>query len=115
MKNPLDFDIGDSSLCREVKQFGFVRFGVLAEHVRALPYRRVESRDVAAVLRECCGTCSTKHRLLALVAHESGRLEVQLTIGIYEMSARNTPDVAGVLRSASLPFIPEALLPHCAR
>jgi len=109
MKHPLDSDIGDSALCSEVKQFGFARFGELAEHVRALPYRRVESRDAAAVLRERCGTCSSKHRLLALVAHESGRLEVQLTIGIYEMSERNTPDVAGVL-SASLPFIPEA---HC--
>ena len=109
-KNPLDFAIGDSSLCKEVKQFGFVRFSELAEHVRALPYRRVESRDAAVVLRECCGTCSTKHRLLALVAHESGRLEVQLTVGIYEMSERNTPQVAGVLRRAALPFIPEA---HC--
>ena len=110
MEIQLDFEIGDSSLCSEVKQCGFVRFRELAEHVRALPYRRIESTDAAAVLREGGGTCSTKHRLLALVAHESGQFEVQLTVGIYEMSERNTPGVHSVLSSASLPLIPEA---HC--
>jgi hypothetical protein len=62
------------------------------------------------VLRERCGTCSSKHQLLAAVAHECGHVEVQLVVGIYEMSEHNTPGVGPVLGAASLSSIPEA---HC--
>src|SRR5690606_8990321 len=53
---------------------------------------------------------SSKHRLLATVAHELGHFEVQLTVGIYEMDEHNTPGVGAVLRAAGLRSIPEA---HC--
>jgi HAD superfamily hydrolase (TIGR01509 family) len=36
----------------------------LVEAVRALPYRRPSDRTVEGMLRERCGTCSTKHRFL---------------------------------------------------
>lgn len=110
MKSDLDFELGSSSLCREVKKFGFTRFDELAEHVRSLPYGRPKSLEPLAVLSEQCGTCSSKHQLLAQVAQESGQPQVQLTIGIYEMSERNTPGVADVLAAAQMSFIPEA---HC--
>jgi hypothetical protein len=90
---------------------GFSTFEQLAQFVRLLPYGRVnDTRDRIAVLRERRGTCSTKHQLLATVAHECGHMEVNLTVGIYEMREENTPGVGSVLRSASLTSIPEA---HC--
>lgn len=52
---------------------------------------------------------STKHALLAALAIEQG-LAVQLTLGISEMTARNTPGVGRVLSRHGLAFVPEA---HC--
>lgn len=110
MNDGLDFELGDTSICRDAKRLGLRSFMGLAEYVRELPYRRTEDSDADAVLAEGCGTCSSKHRLLAVVAHESGHTNIRLTVGIYEMSERNTPGVGGILYAAALPFIPEA---HC--
>jgi hypothetical protein len=108
----LQFCVSDeTTLCREVRSLGFTAFERLAEHVRVLPYARtMNSEDPCAVLREGRGTCSSKHRLLAAVAQDSGRPEVQLAIGIYEMCEENTPGVGAVLAAASVTSIPEA---HC--
>lgn len=90
---------------------GFNGFLTLAEHVRQLPYGRpAHQQDTLAVLREKCGTCSDKHRLLAAVAQECGRSDIELVIGLYEMSERNTPGVGSILRNAGVASIPEA---HC--
>lgn len=106
------FALADSGpASRAAMRKGFASFEELAEFVRSLPYGRVGNAvDPLAVLTEGLGTCSAKHRLLATVAHECGHPEVQLTIGIYEMSEENTPGVGSVLRDASLRSIPEA---HC--
>jgi hypothetical protein len=102
---------GVSTLCHEVRSLGFISFEQLADHIRLLPYERIEnSKDVCAVLREGRGTCSSKHQLLASVAQDCGRLDIQLAIGIYEMCEENTPGVDAVLRAASVTSIPEA---HC--
>jgi hypothetical protein len=60
-------------------------------------------------LREGKGTCSTKHALLAVLAHEQD-LPVVLTLGIYVMHERNTPGVGAVLTRYGLASLPEA---HC--
>ena len=102
---------GGSALCEEVRSRGFYFFEHLAEHVRKLPYGRTSNaQDPLALLRQGRGTCSAKHQLLAAVAQDCGHSEVQLTIGIYEMSEDNTPGVGTVLNAASLTSIPEA---HC--
>jgi hypothetical protein len=102
---------GGSALCEDVRSLGFDSFEDLAEHVRKLPYGRIaNTEDPLAVLRQGCGTCSAKHQLLATIAQDSGHSEVQLTVGIYEMSEDNTPGVGTVLKAASLTSIPEA---HC--
>jgi hypothetical protein len=99
------------ALCEDVLARGFFTFDQLAEHVRSLPYgRTANTADPLAVLQEKRGTCSSKHQLLAAVAHECGHLDVQLAVGIYEMSEENTPGVGAVLRPAALSSIPEA---HC--
>jgi hypothetical protein len=61
-------------------------------------------------LRQGCGTCSAKHQLLATIAQDCDHTEVQLKVGIFEMSESNTPGVGAVLNEAALTSIPEA---HC--
>ena len=81
-----------------------------ARFVSCLPYRRNSvARDPLVVLREGCGTCSTKHALLRRLAMEQG-LEIALVVGIYEMSGHNTPGVGDVLGEYQLKSLPEA---HC--
>lgn len=112
MQHTLKFSIeAAGSLSKFVLAEGFSFFDEFAEYVRSLPYGRVApNTDGLAVLHQKVGTCSSKHQLLARVAHECGHPEVLLTVGIYEMSEKNTPGVGSVLRAASLNNIPEA---HC--
>ena len=89
---------------------GIHDFAGAARHVRALPYGRIADRKkLWLVLDEGRGTCTTKHALLAKLAREQW-IDVQLTLGIYEMSERNTPGVGRVLSAYGLEYIPEA---HC--
>jgi hypothetical protein len=89
---------------------GIYDFAGAARHVRALPYGRIADRQkLWLVLEERRGSCTTKHALLAELAREQG-IAVQLTLGIYEMSERNTPGVGRVLSTYGLEYIPEA---HC--
>jgi hypothetical protein len=108
----LDFPlIGSGPLSSAVRALGLQSFAEVAEVIRTLPYGRVtDNEDQAAILRERRGTCSSKHRLLAALAHECGRTDVSLMIGFYEMSERNTPGVGSVLAAARVDAIPEA---HC--
>jgi len=89
---------------------GIKDFAEAARYLLALPYGRIGDRSkVWLVLEEGRGTCTTKHALLAELAREQ-EIEVQLKLGIYEMSERNTPGVGRVLSSYGLEYIPEA---HC--
>ncbi|MEJ0005894.1 MAG: hypothetical protein WDM77_05770 [Steroidobacteraceae bacterium] len=108
----LDFPIGLTGVhCLEARLIGHSNFNGFALYLQSLRYGRpTRPEDPRSMLAELCGTCSSKHRLLASVAHESNHPEVRLTIGIYLMSDRNTPGVGPVLRSSGLESIPEA---HC--
>jgi len=44
------------------------------------------------------------------LARECDRFDISLTVGLYEMSERNTPGVGSVLAAAGVDVIPEA---HC--
>ena len=69
---------------------GITDFQAAGRSLQELPYgRTIDRADFRAVLREGKGTCSTKHALLAALAHEQG-LPVALTLGIYAMHERNT-------------------------
>ena len=98
-------------LTRQFRSRGVEDFHAAARYVRDLPYGRISDRaDLTLVFTERRGTCTTKHALLAQLAHEQG-LDVALTLGVYEMSGRNTADVAPVLAKYGLDSIPEA---HCS-
>ena len=89
---------------------GLTNFHAAARYVQQLPYGRTSDRgDCRLVLSEGRGTCSAKHALLAQLAREQG-VDIALTIGIYQMTERNTPGVGPVLEHYNLPYIPEA---HC--
>lgn len=98
-------------LSSAVRALGLSTFAQTAEYVRMVPYGRIGAgEDMLAVLRAGRGTCSSKHRLLAALAAEAGHRDVALTLGLYEMSERNTPGVGQVLEAAGVDAIPEA---HC--
>ena len=76
---------------------GVTDFHSAARHVHQLPYGRISERaNFRLVLWEGRGTCSAKHALLAQLANEQG-VKIALTIGMYEMTERNTPGVWAVL------------------
>ena len=69
------------------RALGLEAFYQLCVYVRDLPYgRTLNAADVLRVLSERRGTCSSKHRLLAAVAHECGRSDIKLMVGIYQIS-----------------------------
>jgi len=100
----------DGPITRLFRAAGTHDFPGAALHVLGLPYGRITDRSrFWLVLEEGRGTCTTKHATLAELAREQG-IEVQLMLGIYEMSEGNTPGVGRVLSAHGLPYIPEA---HC--
>jgi hypothetical protein len=89
---------------------GAASFHEAARLLRKLPYgRNTDRADPALVLREGRGTCSTKHALLARLAAEHGA-DVELVVGIYEMTGANTPGVGATLARHGIASLPEA---HC--
>ena len=101
-------DAGPES--RALLRAGCPSFRSAARYLHELPYgRNTDRADFRLVLVEGRGTCSTKHALLAEVAREQD-LRVSLVLGIYDMTAANTPGVGRVLAEHGLDRIPEA---HC--
>lgn len=90
-------------------ELGVTTFDEACLYIQNLPYKRNANKaDVFCVLKEQCGTCSTKHAVLKQLADEMGLDEVQLICGIYKMNAVNTPAVATTLLLHQLEYIPEA-------
>lgn len=89
---------------------GIASYRTAARQLHLLPYGRNSDRArPELVLAEGRGTCSTKHALLAAIAAEHEE-PVELWLGFYEMSERNTPGVGAVLARHGLDSVPEA---HC--
>lgn len=88
---------------------GIADFAAAAAYVSRLAYRRNKDKtDLATVFTEQCGTCSTKHALLQVLAAEQGRSEVKLVLGIFKMKAESTPKIKATLEKHGLAYIPEA-------
>lgn len=97
-------------LTAAVMACGSTDLRAVGRYLQELPYGRPAHRDdFRAVLLEKKGTCSTKHALLAAIAHEQA-VALVLTLGIYDMHERNTPGVGAVLAGYGLACLPEA---HC--
>ena len=88
---------------------GITDFSSALLHVQDLPYGRNSDRtNPLLVLKEHCGTCSTKHALIKLLANENEKPEVKLMLGIFKMNENNTKNVKPVLHKYNLSYLPEA-------
>jgi len=94
-----------------LKDKGISTWHALTKYVKHLPYGRNNNRtDLALVLKEQKGTCSSKHALLKAIADLNNIPDVKLILGIYKMNITNTPRIGDVLHKNNIDFLPEA---HC--
>ncbi len=78
--------------------------------VHKLPYARTSKIQSSLVLNELQGTCSTKHGIIAELAHELNIEYIKLYAGILIMDSNIMPKIASVLKKYELSGVPEA---HC--
>lgn len=98
-------------ITQDIIESGCVSWEDLVRSVRNFRYGRNSNReDFTLVWTERRGTCSSKHAFLYQIAEQNQFAEVELRMGIYLMTAENTPKVAEVLNKFELSGIPEA---HC--
>lgn len=105
-----DFKIKDTGpVSRAFIERGISDFSDAAQFIMHLPYGRNEDKDnLLSVFTDGCGTCSTKHALLRLLAAENNFNDLKLYIGIFRMHSLNTPEVVSIFGQHDLHFIPEA-------
>lgn len=90
---------------------GINTFGEACQWVAALPYKRISNKStITAVFVEKCGTCSSKHALLKLLAEENHLAEIKLMIGLFRMSRAYSIKLEPLFNQYHLDYIPEA---HC--
>jgi len=107
-----DFDIKSSGkISTQFVSRNILTFKQAVLFVRQVPYGRNKVKnDLTSVFVDNCGTCSTKHALLKLLADENNFKNLQLKVGLFKMNGNNTPKVFKTLNSNKLEYIPEA---HC--
>ncbi len=107
-----DFDLAQTGvLSTRLREKGLTTFAEACTFVQGLPYRRPTGpASSIMVLDQACGTCSSKHALLAGLAEEAERSDCELTLGYLQLNESNSPGIGPILRRYSLPSIPEA---HC--
>lgn len=101
----------NDELTHLIEAVGIRTWSNLLDWTQKLPYGRNENRrDLKLVISEEKGTCSSKHAMLKKVADLNQIANVNLILGIYKMSEKNTPKIGDELTENSLEYIPEA---HC--
>ena len=89
---------------------GLTTFSEACRHVHQMPYGYNTTREEPLILfKENCGTCTTKHMAVALLAHEMG-LPIDKHIGIYAMNESLVTGAEGIADEHGLPYIPVV---HC--
>jgi hypothetical protein len=79
-------------------------------YVYSLPYGYNSDRDDLMILfKENKGTCTTKHAVIATLAHEL-ELPIEKNIGIYAMTEQIVTATKKILKKYDLPYIP---MVHC--
>jgi hypothetical protein len=104
-----DFSLQNGEVSRWFSLRGVHTFHEACRHVWKLPYRRPSTRDLEAVLKEGCGTCSSKHALLSALA-QSHQVPVELRLVLFEMNSLTHSVLAPILTITDVDTIPEA---HC--
>ena len=111
-KNNLpDFELTIGELSTLLLKKGIHSFHEACRFVSELPYKRVANRgDLASILIENGGTCSSKHGFLAQVCLENECQTIELIAGGFLMSGETHPVIAAILSNHNLVSIPEM---HC--
>lgn len=77
--------------------------------IQNLPYgRNANKEDLSTLFADGCGTCSTKHAILKLLADENNFKGISLVCGLFKMNGKNTPEIAERLTEHGLEYLPEA-------
>lgn len=98
-------------LSKQVIKLGVTNSLDLVSFIQNIPYgRTVDRGNLALVLTENKGTCSSKHALIKAIAMENGITDLKLIIGIYKMTEKNTPKIGQEIAHNNLDYLPEA---HC--
>ncbi len=101
--------LGDGPLSMAFRQRGLITFDEACAAVKSLEYRRNSTKDdPLIVLKESCGTCSSKHQLIKRLAEENLMVNSRLILCMFKMSASNTRKIGSVLKKHGLEYIPEA-------
>ncbi|MEO6902140.1 MAG: hypothetical protein ABI315_03220 [Bacteroidia bacterium] len=80
-----------------------------ATFIKQLPYgRNANKNDLTSIFTDNCGTCSTKHAVLKELAAENNFEGLDLMLGLFKMSAKNTPKISAILQKNKLTYFPEA-------
>lgn len=110
MNQPPDFKINSTGpISTEFVRQRVFTFQEATAFVKHLPYgRNADKSDLTKVFADGCGTCSTKHGLLKLLADENDFVGLELVLGLFKMNGRNTIAVAKTLQKNGLDYIPEA-------
>src|SRR5690606_7655926 len=105
-----NFDIkSDREISTEFLRRNILTFHQATEYIQNLSYGRNLNKDnLKTIFTHNKGTCSTKHAILKQLANENNFNSFKLTLGIFKMSADNTPKVANTLTKHNLEYIPEA-------
>jgi|SRR5690554_728177 hypothetical protein len=99
-----DREISTEFLCRNI-----LTFHQATEYIQNLSYGRNSNKDdLKTIFTDDKGTCSTKHAVLKQLANENDFKNIKLILGIFKMSADNTPKVEKTLSENKLKYIPEA-------
>lgn len=108
----IDFELKAEQIYSKVIQSkGIYTFKEACEYIQNLPYGRISDRSkFELVIEEGKGTCSSKHGLLAGIAEENNHKEVELMVGIFQMSPETHPVLTSFFEGKTYPHIPEA---HC--
>lgn len=98
-------------LTLQIVEAGCVSWEDLVRSVKNFKYgRNADRSNWESVWDERKGTCSSKHAFLVDLAQRNGIENIHLILGMYKMSAANTPGIAAVLEKHNLPYLLEA---HC--
>lgn len=112
LSNLPDFQLKEVAFYSDLfRSKGIYTFHQACTHIAALPYGRNSQReDFSLVLTEGRGSCSSKHALLAALAEENAREDIELIAGIFLMSDATHRQLTGFFDDKPYNVIPEC---HC--
>lgn len=105
-----NFDIqSDGEISKEFLKRNILTFHQATVYIQNLDYGRNPNKDdLKTIFTDNKGTCSTKHAILKQLADEHDFDSIELKLGIFKMSAANTPKIGRILLEKNLKYIPEA-------